>query len=104
MLLLQLNDLEFRSRFQAILVLGAKLMYSFELDLHRGVKRVVYKFTFVGKNNSAVGLLIDCPLCNEITLIVLTLIVFNLSYQNISFCLKAIRILFCFSKRRTLSI
>ena len=42
-------------------------MYSFELDLHRGVKHVVYKFKFAGKNNSAVGLLIDFPLCNKIT-------------------------------------
>ena len=84
--------------FKQSLVFGAKVMYSFELDLHR------CKFTYAVKNNSAVGLLMDFPLCNKITLIVIALIVFNLSYQNISSCLKAIRILFCLTKRRTLSI
>lgn len=78
-------------------------MYSFELELRRGV---VYKFTSVLKKKyiSIVGLFIDFPLCNKKTLRVIPLIVFNPSYQNISSCLKAIRFLFCLSERRTLSI
>lgn len=68
--------------FKQSLVFGANLMYSFELDLHRGV---AYKLTSAVKNNSAVELLMDFPLYNKIALIVIALIVFNLSYQNISF-------------------
>lgn len=41
-------------------------MYFFELDLYWGVKYVVYKFKFVGKNNFVVGFLIDFFLCNKI--------------------------------------